>query len=211
MILLLKGEPLGGKGLTGPICPSLFLNSFPPKPANASPFVILLCLMPDYFILSNARTNSSGRVFSKVHPKVTTSFFTYSPNKHHKTMTWDLKDGFPWLNVVLNIIRIVLYPGTISYWLLSRTFYIGSNADSGILYHVSSYNLSVPACYTVHALTICITLSTFLPHNLHLSETFNPYNTLLDGVCIQCLVLCSSYQAYYYYYYYTVSIARELE
>ena len=109
VILLLKGEPLCGKGLTGPICPSLFLNSFPPKLANASPFVILLCLIPDYFILSNARTNSA-RVFSKVHPKITGSFFTYSLNKHHKTMTWDLKDVFPWLNVVLNIIRIVLYP-----------------------------------------------------------------------------------------------------
>ena len=40
----------GGKGLTGPICPSLFLNSFFPRPAKASPFVILLCLMPDNFI-----------------------------------------------------------------------------------------------------------------------------------------------------------------
>ena len=46
------GEPLGvgGKGLTGPICPSLFLlNPFPPKPAKTGPFIILLCLTPDDF------------------------------------------------------------------------------------------------------------------------------------------------------------------
>ena len=46
MILLLKGEPLGGKGLTGPtcICPSLFLNPFSPRPAKTVTFVSLLCL-----------------------------------------------------------------------------------------------------------------------------------------------------------------------
>ena len=44
MILLVKGEPLGGKGLTGPISPSLLLNPFPPRPAKTGPFVILLCL-----------------------------------------------------------------------------------------------------------------------------------------------------------------------
>ena len=43
-ILLVKGEPLGGKGLTGPICPSLFLNPFSPRPAQTVPFVSLLCL-----------------------------------------------------------------------------------------------------------------------------------------------------------------------
>ena len=41
--LLFKGEPLGGKGLTGPICPSLFLNLFPPRPGETGPFIILLC------------------------------------------------------------------------------------------------------------------------------------------------------------------------
>ena len=41
-ILLVKGEPLGGKGLTEPICPSLFLNPFPPKAAKSGHFVILL-------------------------------------------------------------------------------------------------------------------------------------------------------------------------
>ena len=45
MILLVKGEPLGGKGLTGPTCPSLFLNPFSPRPAQTVPFVSLLCLM----------------------------------------------------------------------------------------------------------------------------------------------------------------------
>ena len=34
MILLIKGEPLGGKGLTGPVCLSLFLNPFPPTPGG---------------------------------------------------------------------------------------------------------------------------------------------------------------------------------
>ena len=48
-MLLVKGEPLGGKGLTGPICPSLFLNPFSPRPAKTVPFVILLCLTPDDF------------------------------------------------------------------------------------------------------------------------------------------------------------------
>ena len=47
-ILLIKGEPIGGKGLTGPICPSLFLNPFPPIPAKTVPFV-------NYFTLFNAR------------------------------------------------------------------------------------------------------------------------------------------------------------
>ena len=35
--------------LTGPICPTLFLNPFPPRLAKTIPFVILLCLMPDDF------------------------------------------------------------------------------------------------------------------------------------------------------------------
>ena len=43
-MLLVKGEPLSGKGLTGPTCPSLFLNPFSPKPAKTVPFVSLLCL-----------------------------------------------------------------------------------------------------------------------------------------------------------------------
>ena len=43
MILLINGEPLGGNGLTGPICPFLFLNPFSPTPAKIGPFVILLC------------------------------------------------------------------------------------------------------------------------------------------------------------------------
>ena len=49
MILLIKGESLGGKGLTGPICPSLFLNPFSPRLAQTIHFVILLCLTPDDF------------------------------------------------------------------------------------------------------------------------------------------------------------------
>ena len=40
---------LGGKGLTGPTCPSLFLNPFSPRPAKTVPFVSLLCLMLYYF------------------------------------------------------------------------------------------------------------------------------------------------------------------
>ena len=49
MTLLVKGEPLGGKGFIGPICPSLFLKPFPPRPAKTDPFVILLCLAPNDF------------------------------------------------------------------------------------------------------------------------------------------------------------------
>ena len=41
-VLLIKGEPLGGKGLTGPIYTSLFLNPFSPRPAQTSPFIIVL-------------------------------------------------------------------------------------------------------------------------------------------------------------------------
>ena len=47
MILLIKGEPLAGKELPEPICPSLFLNPFPPRAAKSGHFVILLCLTPD--------------------------------------------------------------------------------------------------------------------------------------------------------------------
>ena len=40
MILLVKGKPLVGKGLTAPICPSLdFLNSFSPGPAQNALFL----------------------------------------------------------------------------------------------------------------------------------------------------------------------------
>ena len=35
---------MGGKGLTGPTCPSLFLNPFSPRPAKTVPFVSLLHL-----------------------------------------------------------------------------------------------------------------------------------------------------------------------
>ena len=49
-IVLVKGDPLGGKGLTGPICSSPFLNLFPPRPA--------LC----YFtLMSNARRFYTSR------------------------------------------------------------------------------------------------------------------------------------------------------
>ena len=47
-----KGTVLAGLGeerLTGPNCPSLFLNPFSPRPAKTSPFVILLCLTPEDF------------------------------------------------------------------------------------------------------------------------------------------------------------------
>ena len=37
MILIIMGEPLGGKGLTGPICPSLFLNLFSLIPGKTIP------------------------------------------------------------------------------------------------------------------------------------------------------------------------------
>ena len=54
MILLVKGEPLGGKELiTEPICPSLFLNPFPPRAAKSEHFVILLCLTPGWERVKN--------------------------------------------------------------------------------------------------------------------------------------------------------------
>ena len=40
---------MGGKGLTGTICSSLFLNPFSPRPAQTGPFIILLSLTPDNF------------------------------------------------------------------------------------------------------------------------------------------------------------------
>ena len=46
---LSKREPLGGKGLTEPVCPSLFLNPFPPRLTKSGHYVILLCLTPDDF------------------------------------------------------------------------------------------------------------------------------------------------------------------
>ena len=54
MILLIKAER--GKGLTRPICSSLFLNPFPPRPAKTGSSIILLCLMPDNF--NNQRRGS---------------------------------------------------------------------------------------------------------------------------------------------------------
>ena len=39
--------------LTGPICLSLFPNPFTPRPAKTGPFIILLCLTPEDFTLSN--------------------------------------------------------------------------------------------------------------------------------------------------------------
>ena len=46
---LVNGERLGGKRLTGPICPSLFPNPFTARLAQPGHFVISLCLMPDDF------------------------------------------------------------------------------------------------------------------------------------------------------------------
>ena len=48
-ISLINGEPLGGKGLTGPICPSSSLTFPLGKPTKTVPFVIWLCLTPDDF------------------------------------------------------------------------------------------------------------------------------------------------------------------
>ena len=51
MILLIKGEPLGGRELTEPVSLSAHLSSLTlslaPRLAKTSPFVILLCLTPD--------------------------------------------------------------------------------------------------------------------------------------------------------------------
>ena len=51
MILLIKGEPLGGRELTEPVSLSAHLSSLTlslaPRLTKTSPFVILLCLMPD--------------------------------------------------------------------------------------------------------------------------------------------------------------------
>ena len=44
---------MGWRGLTGPICPSLFLNFFSPSPAKTVPFVILLSI--------NARQSNASR------------------------------------------------------------------------------------------------------------------------------------------------------
>ena len=42
MILHIKEESLGGKGLTGTIfCPSLFLNPFPPRQIKTAPFILM--------------------------------------------------------------------------------------------------------------------------------------------------------------------------
>ena len=46
MILLINRESLGGKGITGPIPPSFWLNPFPPRSAT---LLILFCLMPGEF------------------------------------------------------------------------------------------------------------------------------------------------------------------
>ena len=57
--LSIKGQLLGKKRLTQGIlyvCPYLFLNPFPPRLAKTNPMIILLCLMPDYFTLSNTRS-----------------------------------------------------------------------------------------------------------------------------------------------------------
>ena len=38
-----------GRVLTGPICPSLFINPLLPRPTKTSTFIILLCLTPNHF------------------------------------------------------------------------------------------------------------------------------------------------------------------
>ena len=65
MILLVKGEPLGGQGLTWPISTlDLFLPfiPLPPRPSKTVPPFIILPLTPDYLItLSNAKQFYSSK------------------------------------------------------------------------------------------------------------------------------------------------------
>ena len=49
MVLLVNGESLSGKGLTGPICPASSLTFTLPETGQNRPLVILLCLTPDDF------------------------------------------------------------------------------------------------------------------------------------------------------------------
>ena len=60
-ILLVKGEPLGGKGLIVPTCPTLFLNPFSPRPVKTVPFVSLLCLTL-YDFMHQGRSSGWERV-----------------------------------------------------------------------------------------------------------------------------------------------------
>ena len=59
------GEPLSGKGLTGPTCPSLFLNPFSPRLAKTIHFVSLLCLTL-YNFTRQGRASGWERV-NKIH------------------------------------------------------------------------------------------------------------------------------------------------
>ena len=97
MILLVKGEPLGGKGLTGPICTSLFLNSFPPSVAKTALFVTLLCLTPDDFT-PQGRTSGWERDNSKYQQglgwgRITICLQIYIVNRKHLIST-SLKSGY---------------------------------------------------------------------------------------------------------------------
>ena len=61
MILLFKGEPLGGKGFKLDLSAHLSSLTFSPRLAKNGHFVILLCLMP-YDFTRQARASGWERV-----------------------------------------------------------------------------------------------------------------------------------------------------
>ena len=81
-ILLVKGEPLGGKWLTGPICPYLFLNPSPARPQKTgAPFSFISCRL------------FSSNSFSKLpHPMIC---YSKQSRKWENTLTQNISNLFP--------------------------------------------------------------------------------------------------------------------
>ena len=64
MVLLVRRGPLGGKGLAEPICPSLFLNPFPPRP---TPFNYTL-LLHQIFLLESHWVEKGYNIYIYIIP-----------------------------------------------------------------------------------------------------------------------------------------------
>ena len=91
-ILLIKGEPLGGKGLTEPICPSLFLNIYPAmslrQGVHTKHFIVLwYCIILVISWSANCHTPTSSHSLpyptSSPHPTIPQSFTPLHLSPHH--------------------------------------------------------------------------------------------------------------------------------
>ena len=111
MILLINREPLGGKGLTGPIWQFLFFKPLPRRLAKTSPFVILPYCNARWFCSSTESLSISGLIIiillllsahlsslSLVYTGTCTCLYCTCTHKNHN----NCRQCYPWLLVILN-------------------------------------------------------------------------------------------------------------